>query len=104
VVEPVEASPNAAKPPSILSPAQKRAVELLAGAVARGGTVPQANDHIPPNTQCVSEAVWRQYCDDGMISDSDKPDSKRRAFKRISERLLAAGRIGKWGELVWIVS
>ena len=38
-----------------------------------------------------------------MISASNKPDSKRKAFKRVSKRLLASGRVGKWGDLVWVV-
>jgi AAA domain len=103
VVEPVAAGPKTAKPAFSLPAAQKRALELLNDAIIRAGTIPQASDHIPPNTACVTEAVWRQYCYDGMISDSHKPDSKRKAFKRVSENLLAAGRVGKWGELVWAI-
>jgi hypothetical protein len=103
VVEPVAAGRKEAKPASPLPAAQKRALELLADAIARDGTIPQEDDHIPPKTLCVTEAVWRRYCYEGMISDSDKPDSQRKAFKRVSETLLAAGRIGKWGELVWLI-
>lgn len=103
VIKPVDARPKEAKPAPSPSPAQSRALELLTGAITRAGTAPEANDHIPPNTLCVAVSVWRQYCDDGLISDSDKPDSKRKAFKRVSERLLAAGRVGKWGELVWVI-
>jgi AAA domain-containing protein len=103
VIKPADARPKEARTASSLSPAQSRALELLTDAITRSGIIPEANHHIPPNIPCVTEAVWRKYCDDGLISDSDKPDSKRKAFKRVSERLLAAGRVGKWGELVWVI-
>jgi hypothetical protein len=103
VVESLAAGAKTAKPASRLSAAQQRALDLLSDAIVRDGTIPQPNDHIPRTTACVTEAVWHKYCDDGMISDSDKPDSKRKAFTRVSQRLLAAGRVGKWGEMVWVV-
>jgi hypothetical protein len=103
VVEPVATGPKEAKPAPGLTAPQKRSLELLVDALGRNGTVPNANNHIPPNRSCVTEAVWRQYCYEGMISDSDKLDSKRKAFKRAAEALLFKGYVGKWGDLVWTV-
>jgi AAA domain len=97
-----EAAPIA-KATRDLPAAQKRALDLLADAIARGGEIPPPNDHVPQATPCVTEATWRRFCAEGMISGSDKPEAKRKAFKRASEALLAAGRIGKWGELVWLI-
>jgi KaiC/GvpD/RAD55 family RecA-like ATPase len=89
------------KPP--LSASQKRVLELLGEAIVRGGAVPPTCNHIPPNTRCVAEAVWRDYCYQGAVSDSDKPEAKQKAFRRAANDLLEAGRVGKWGDYVWIV-
>jgi hypothetical protein len=104
VVEPCTAASfeSGSKKPS-LSPAQKRALELLGEAINKAGTVPPASDHIPANASCVTESLWRDYCYHGAISDSDKPGSKRTAFNRSAKALIAARRVGKWGESVWIV-
>jgi hypothetical protein len=104
VVEAVEncSLPHKAKPP--LSPTQRHAFDLLTDAINRGGEIPPANDHIPPNTRCITEAVWRDYCYRGSISDSDKPEAKQKAFRRSANDLLAAGRVMKWGDWVWMSS
>jgi hypothetical protein len=85
-----------------LSAANKRALELLTDAINRTGMVPPASDHIPANTSCVPLSLWREYCDIGGIADSDKPDSRLKAFKRAATALTAAGRFGKWGDFVWV--
>jgi KaiC/GvpD/RAD55 family RecA-like ATPase len=87
-----------------LSAAQVRALELLTEAIARDGKVPSASSHIPPNTACVTEALWREYCGKGAISSSDKPDSKLKAFKRAARELIAAGQVSKWDCWVWAAS
>ena len=104
IVEPApgDPAPKAAR----LSAAQARALELLTEALDRAGAAPPASDdpanHVPPNTRCVSENLWRDYCYNGTVSGSDDPDAKRMAFKRAAEALIAAGRVGKWGEYVWL--
>jgi hypothetical protein len=52
---------------------------------------------------CVTEDLWRDYCYQGAISASDKPDAKQKAFKRAAAALLAKGCVGKWGDLEWVV-
>jgi hypothetical protein len=84
-----------------LSPAQGRALQLLAEAIERAGEVPPASNHIPPATRCVSEGMWRQYCYSGSISTGE-PGSKQKAFKRAAEALVAASRVGKWEPWVWL--
>ena len=86
-----------------MAPAQKRALDLLTNAINVAGTVPPASNHIPAKTSCVTERLWRDYCYQGAISGSDRPNAKQKAFKRAAETLLAKGCIGKWGDLVWIV-
>jgi hypothetical protein len=104
VVDPVTSPPPKQQPKPKLPPAQARALELLMEAINRAGRIPPANPHIPPGTACVAEKLWRSYCYAGQISDSDKPDAKQKAFSRAAKALVAAGRVGKWGDEVWIVS
>jgi KaiC/GvpD/RAD55 family RecA-like ATPase len=103
VVKPIAASTKAQAKPK-LSAAQARALELLKEALARNGQIPPTNAYIPINTSCVSEPLWRDYCYEGMISDTDKLDSKRKAFNRAAEALLVKGYVRKWSDLVWIVT
>jgi AAA domain len=86
-----------------LSGQQGRALQLLANAIDVGGELPPACNHIPPNTRCVTERVWRDYCARGQISVGDK-HAQRTAYKRAAEALLAAGHVGKWDPWVWIAS
>jgi KaiC/GvpD/RAD55 family RecA-like ATPase len=84
-----------------LSPAQSRALELLVDAINRDGKIPMANNHIPQAARCVAEDVWRQYCYAGAISTGEQ-HAKRMAFRRAAEALVSVGRVGKWGEWVWL--
>ena len=103
LVHPVErAEPPRARSPK-LSAANARALELLVDAIARHGEVPPASNHIPIGKLCISKAVWRDACYRGTVSDSDKPDAKRKAFARAANELVAAGRVGTWDNLFWVV-
>ena len=87
--------------------ATERAFELLSDAVAREGTVPPGNAHIPSGTLCVTEGLWRRYCENGFISEGDPDPAKqaharRMAFKRACEKLIGS-RVGKWELWVWII-
>ena len=94
IVEPAEegnASPKTAR----LTAAQTRALKLLIDAVAREGELPPESDHIPPDTRCVSEDLWRRYCYLGGISGGEQ-HAKNAAFNRSARQLVAAERVGKW--------
>jgi hypothetical protein len=85
-----------------------RVFELLQDAIARHGTIPPDNGHVPLDTPCVKEALWRRFCEMGCISDGNpdpamKAEADRKAFTRAAKRLLDSGLIGKWNEWVWIV-
>ncbi len=82
--------------------AKDRAFELLQDAIARDGTIPPASAHIPPQTPCVTEGLWRSYCEKGCISEG-APDATRIAFKRAAAKLVKAGNVAKWDLWVWIV-
>jgi KaiC/GvpD/RAD55 family RecA-like ATPase len=100
VVEPTDELPKGRQ--GKLSPAQARVLDLLVDAIARNGQTPPANGHIPANTACVSEQLWRECCYQGQITASDDQGAKQKAFKRAAEALIATGRVGKWGDLVWV--
>jgi KaiC/GvpD/RAD55 family RecA-like ATPase len=104
VVDPILTPQPKQHPQTKLSPAQKRALELLVEAIIIQGKIPPENNHIPANTECVTEGLWRDYCCQGSISSSNKPNAKQKAFKRAAEVLLAKGCIGKWGDQVWGVA
>jgi hypothetical protein len=86
-----------------LSPSKKRALDLLRDAIGREGKTPPTNNHIPSNTPCVDEDLWRRFCYEGQITQSDTPNAKRQAFNRAANSLIAAGLVGKWGDMVWTV-
>jgi hypothetical protein len=79
-----------------------RALELLQDAITREGVIPPASKHIPPNTYCVIEGVWRRYCEMGCISEGT-PDAARMAFKRAAGKLIKTGLVAKWDLWVWIL-
>jgi hypothetical protein len=85
--------------PRKVSPAQARALQMLDEAIATAGEVPPSNNHIPPNTRCVREDIWRGYCYSGGISDGSD-DAKRIAFKRVGQ-ILVGREVGKWDPWVW---
>jgi DnaB helicase-like protein/AAA domain-containing protein len=81
--------------------ARDRALDLLKEAIARGeGQIPPANGHLPPNTYCVTEGMWRRYYEMGSISEPTA-EAKMKAFKRAAGRLIAIGAVGKWELWVW---
>ena len=102
IIEETDAGPAKASQTKPLSAAQGRALQLLVEAIDRGGETPPASTHIPANTRCVSEDLWRQYCYQGAVSTGDQ-HAKRMAFKRSAEALIAVGRVGKWEPWVWLI-
>jgi KaiC/GvpD/RAD55 family RecA-like ATPase len=101
VVECAEDEDIPRRPAHRLSPAQGRALQLLADAIDTAGEVPPVSNHIPQSTRCVPEALWREYCYRGAISAGDQ-DAKQKAFKRAAEALVIVGRVAKWEPWVWL--
>jgi hypothetical protein len=82
--------------------ADRTALRELERALVSEGVDPPTVPGIPQDRQCVSLDVWRTYAIEGGISTSDKPNSRRVAFQRASERLIEAGLVGFHGEIVWL--
>ena len=78
------------------------ALDMLTRAVEEAGEIPPANAHIPGNVRAVRASLWKRYCEQGSITDSDKPDTQDKAFRRASERLQELGWIGVWDTWVWV--
>lgn len=81
--------------------APKIALDLLKRAITDAGERPPACNHIKPDMLAVRLTLWRQYCDQGQIVETDKPDTKLKTFKRAAQKLQELGKIGVWGEWVW---
>ncbi len=78
------------------------ALELLERAIDADGEIPPENRRTPANVRAVRTTLWRRYCEQGSISDSDKPDTLDKAFRRASTTLQGRGFIGVWSDWVWI--
>jgi len=85
-----------------VSGAAKLALELLERAILDAGEQAPASNHIPRDIGTVPVSLWRSYCYEGTITESDGRDTKRKAFLRVSRRLQELGLIGIWHDRVWI--
>lgn len=101
VVAPVEISTIAAMQPRATG-AAGIALDLLKRALADTGEAAPASNHIPRTSRTTTIGLWRRYFYEGMVGESDKPDSRQKAFARASKRLQELGLIGIWGEHVWM--
>jgi hypothetical protein len=82
--------------------AAELALRLLRKAVEEAGEPAFATPHIPSGTRTIHPDMWRSYCYQGQISDSDDPDARRKAFVRASKTLQIKNLVGVWGNYVWL--
>lgn len=102
VIRELESGDNFGGTKGKVSPTARVALTMLAETINDMGSIPSATSRIPPGTRTARTIDWRSYCDAGTISDSDKPDSKSKAFRRAVSELQAAHIIGIWQDQVWI--
>jgi hypothetical protein len=76
-------------------------LRALVEALDDQGQPAPASNHIPPGVKVVDVAIWRQQAYRRGISTSDEERAKQQAFKRASEHLIGAGRVGMWDGSVW---
>lgn len=98
ICEPADSVPTQRK----VTGQTKVALDLLKEAIGQDGKIPPASNHIPANISACSVALWRDYCERGQMTDPNKPDAFRMAFKRASEKLQELGIVGYWSGWVWI--
>ncbi len=95
-------SENSGKAAAQVKGAAKIALEALYEALAEGGEIVWSS-RIPRNTRTIPVVRWQQYFEAKTVSDTTKPDSKRRAFVRASEKLQDLKIIDVWNDHVWVV-
>lgn len=84
----------------VLDDKQSRAIAALEDALDECGTNVE-RQRLPTGARVVPVAVWRAHCGKRGISDSDKPDSQKKAFNRIKAQLVKRGVVGEYDGLVW---
>jgi hypothetical protein len=87
-----------------LPKAAQTALRALAEAISERGEPALASNHIPAGATIVPIPVWRQQAYQRGISTSDEDRAKQQAFKRASEYLIGAGRVGVWDGSAWLTS
>jgi hypothetical protein len=105
VVVPLEhLPPRAASNSAQLTKAAQTALRALIEALDEQGKQPPASNHIPGGVRVVSVEQWRQYAYRRGISAADTtPQAQQKAFRRASENLIGAQRVGVWDNQAWIV-
>ena len=81
----------------------KLALDRLRNLIAKKGEVPPASEHIPPDTKVCSAMEWREHFYNAYTGESDKPDTKRKAFDRATLKLQEFKLVGVWSGKVWLI-
>jgi hypothetical protein len=81
----------------------KRSLAALKRATKKHG-VPPEGEGFPDGAMVVPFDVWREEAMAGEVSNSESPDSKRKAFGRAYERLRADGCVGVLNDHVWLAA
>jgi hypothetical protein len=87
-----------------LPKAAQTCLRALAEVIEERGEPAPALIHIPNNVLVVSTNTWREQAYRRGISTSDEERAKQQAFKRASEYLIGASRVGTWDGLVWLTA
>jgi AAA domain len=82
--------------------ATKIALDMLYKAIADLPAEAPASAHAPSGGRTTLLETWRRYCEAKLVPESDKPDTKRKAFVRACRRLQTAGIIDVWEDYVWL--
>src|SRR5262245_16489056 len=103
-------SKSAATGKTVLSDSARVGLNALIKAITDAGEkpMPMYANHIPASARVVNLGLWRKYFYMSVGSDEDDEkrtqDSKKKAFQRARETLLAKARIAMWDDWVWIVT
>lgn len=88
--------------PIKLSSQMRIALRALEEAISERGEIPPASTQLNRTKRVVREPLWREACRRLQITETDKPDTKNKAFKRAAEKLQSANIIGFYDGWVWI--
>jgi hypothetical protein len=103
IVEADPGNPTARKTKHKLSPLDKIALDTLKRAIGAHGTPPPPTDYIPSYATVVSTDLWRRFYLMGTSSDNEKEDTRRAAWRRSRDRLIAEEIVGFCDDSVWII-
>jgi hypothetical protein len=78
------------------------AFRLLRQALDNEGQIITDNKHVPRDRPVISLDTWRSYCYAGMVTKGETQSAKRKAFRRVVEKLQERRLIGVWEEHVWV--
>jgi len=96
-----EAARRPAPKPIKLPNSAQIALRALNELLADGGSeIAPASSYIPAGAKVVKIDTWRAHAYRRGIS-SGEPRAQQKAFERSFQRLVAAQKIGAWGEYVW---
>jgi hypothetical protein len=87
-----------------LPKAAQIALRALAEAVDEYGQAAPRLPQIPHGVRTVSQDQWRERAYLRGISVSQGESARRMAFKRASEQLIGANRVGVWDSHIWIAA
>jgi len=104
VVVPIEGATRIARNPNQpkLPKAAQIALRALTEALDEQGKPAPASNNIPQGVKVVDIATWRRRAYRLGISTSEEDRAKQQAFKRATEHLIGAGRVGVWDTAVWL--
>jgi hypothetical protein len=77
------------------------ALRALREAINEIGEVPPASHHIPSGVRVVTIDQWRDYAIRLGVSTSDEDASRKQAFRRASEALIADRLVAVWTDQAW---
>ena len=60
--------------------AAKVALDLLQRAIIDTSEPAPASNHIPLGSRTSTLSLWRRYCYEGTIAETDNPDTKQKAY------------------------
>jgi hypothetical protein len=78
------------------------ALKMLQKALDQAGEPAPASNQIPQNVRVVRVCLLEKYFYAGTFNESDKPETKKKAFTRACQRLQDLGIIQVWDEWVWL--
>lgn len=85
-----------------LNSREQIALTQLVNAINTAGFLLPTSNHGSTGKQGVSGKLWRDYCAAGGIASGEKPNTRRMAIERATEKLISLKLVGEWDGLVWV--
>jgi hypothetical protein len=86
-----------------LSDPEENARRALIDAVETHGQAPPVHFNLPASIRVVRAETWRTLCEQRKMTESDKPDTLRRIFSRVTQGLQRKGVISVREGWAWLI-